>query len=162
MHWRSITTVSCLSAAAVTLLLSAGCVEPESPTLCVLSSTELDGATPESAQCPVAAGTEDGPQPLPGIPDGAVYFIRHELPDGVEPIGKLAIHIETPCGDEDLEAEHARGVVLISRVASLGTECSLSIQAKMANSELLLERGSAAACASFVLDADGKCVPASR
>jgi hypothetical protein len=146
-HWIS----------GVVLLLLGGCGETQRPTFCVVSATELSqqgsggqggtggsgqGAAERDFDCDVNLKAVDEAERVEApaaIADGEVYFVRHQLPEGVAPLGELKLHVETPCAKEDIEATHVDGVVFLTRIAPPGAACSFSITAVMANSELRAE-----------------------
>lgn len=146
---------------ALALTLFTGCDGAlQQPTFCVFSSRELGAGSADAfdcglnneaeelSRCPVqtAAGT------APVLEDGGGYFLRHDLPEGIQPIGALKIHIQTPCASEDVEATHVNGRVLLPRTAPKGAACAFSLTAVMANSELSCSVPAQAAAACDDLD----------
>ncbi|XXT17121.1 hypothetical protein WME94_43525 [Sorangium sp. So ce429] len=122
------------------LVAMTGCSSssPATPRLCLLTPVELGGKDPSAVACP------EEPAPLTLAP-GNAYYIRHELPEGVEPPGQLHLRIDTPCGEhEELDASYglpASGdevgpVVVVARTAPAGAACSLVVTATIANSSL--------------------------
>ncbi len=146
----------------IPLLFTAACTAVEEPELCVFSADELAASTSkdplDEALCQPAAG-ETAEEGCPGFAIGAeqVFFVRHRLPAGLTGPGKLEIHIATPCAtldaaaDTTIEAEHVDGVVLLSRIAPRGAECSMAVTATIANSETRCDSAplDAAACADL-------------
>lgn len=128
-------------------LALAGCNEdPASPKLCLLTSAELGGQDPLAVACP-------DPPPIISLTKGETYYVRHELPQGIEPPGKLHLRIDTVCGTiEQLDVDYGTPagadagadagagavgpVVVVARSAPPGAECSLVVSAIIANSSL--------------------------
>lgn len=113
-----------------------------SPTLCV-DAYEAAGSSGEPT-CDVDASGSDEAD-LTDCPtavvDGSGFRVIHELPAGVQPIGKLKVHIETSCegADRDLEVEHVDGIAVLTGVVPLGGACGFLVTATMANSDLHCE-----------------------
>ncbi|WP_441286186.1 hypothetical protein ACSRUE_27510 [Sorangium sp. KYC3313] len=147
---------------AAVLSMATGCsdTEPDEPRLCLLGSAAVEGRDPSTVACP------DPPVTISVAP-GEVVYIRHELPEGIEPPGPLHVRISTPCGEaESFDADYAtrdgtdgekQHIAVISRVAPVGAECSLSVHATIANSSLTRATSpsaDAATCAKLVCPAD--------
>jgi hypothetical protein len=137
------------------ILLSAllGCIEErQTATLCVFTASESGASDPESFDCRVDSTSEDREPstaedrtlvrcPAAPIDEGSAYFLRHDLPPDLVPVGTLKIHMETPCetADRDLEETHSDGRVLLPFTPPRGSSCALLVEAVMAQSELSCE-----------------------
>lgn len=155
------------------LAATAGCDPREEPILCVVapfpegaggSGAAGDtadvtlgslGCDPASEPAQGAAEPDTGPETsgkaicrLHDHGDGDAFVLLHELPEGVEPIGKLKVHIETPCKgeDRDIEVSHAGRTALLTGVVPPGGACAFVVTATMANSELRCESLAATPC----------------
>ncbi len=131
------------------LLTASACDDGrQKPILCVVSPIPAAEAgkgalTLESAGCGALAADADIDADrthcdLDISADGQGFVLLHKLPDGVTPIGKLAVHIDTPCADadQDVEVSYVNGLAVLTGVVPPGGQCALSISAVMANSEL--------------------------
>ena len=120
------------------LLLVSACAEPDVPDLCLFRSDSQNGAASAEKDCAAIANESLK------IASGQPYYIRHELPEGIEPPESLEVHIATPCGESSFQASHAKldeetkgkYIVLVSKIAPRGAACSLIVTATIANSEL--------------------------
>ena len=143
---------------SLSLLCSAllGCEPRQSATLCLFAVPEEGADEPDSFTCDVDPTSEvttpttpkevaegDASATLVQCPDGPIaektaYFLRHDLPPGLSSIGKLKIHMETPCesAERDLEATHVDGRVLLSFTPPRGASCAFLLTTTMAQSEL--------------------------
>lgn len=157
-------------------LLASGCHSTERPILCVYTAdesvTDGGGGAPAGGDDAVddlcglsRTATED--QARVRVPDAIgeeqIYFIRHDLPGGVAPLGELQIRVVTPCAEVDLDAEHVDGRVQVSGVAPRGASCSFWVSAVMANSELIAEvPGTTAACEALAAEDGETCAAPAR
>jgi hypothetical protein len=126
------------------MLLMAGCEDTQKPTLCVFTSNDFTGANtnkdPESFPCrtpmDVVRWDKEPVQCDTVITSGGVIYIRHTLPDDVNPSGPLALRMETPCGTKAYDVPYVDGIALWSGETPIGAACSMVITAVLENSEL--------------------------
>jgi hypothetical protein len=112
---------------------------PLTPRLCLLTAAALGGQDPSAVSCPEEHNTVS-------LAAGEAYYIRHELPEGLDPIGPLHVLVTTPCSEsEELNVEYGLPVntggeggfvAIVARTAPTGAECSLVVTASIANSSL--------------------------
>ncbi len=127
------------------MVLLAGCPRTQAPTLCVFSASELAaaGGTAADFECVGLDSESESADHLasgpPSLGEGEAYYVKWTLPDEVAPFGSLRVHVETPCLEEDVEANPVDGVVLLPRVAPRGASCAFVLTASMANSELAVQ-----------------------
>jgi hypothetical protein len=146
-----------LAAPALLFAILAGCEDPPSPKLCLLTAADLGGSDPLAVACP-------DPPPVISLTTGEAYYIRHELPQGVQPPGPLHLRIDTVCGTAELldvdygmlqDAGSMGPVVVVPRVAPPAAECSVTVNATIANSALSVATRpvDGASCVCPVVDA---------
>lgn len=147
---------SCVTFTTITMLIGVcslipACGEPTlEPTLCVFSPKKLDSAekSQQALDTYKCGSPATGAEPTCEIDlTDEVFYIRHEVPEGVIPPGNLELRIQTPCIDERLEVAHIRGVAFVQQALPPGAACSIAITASIANSELRCTlRASTTAC----------------
>ncbi|MBI5536971.1 MAG: hypothetical protein HY898_29895 [Deltaproteobacteria bacterium] len=127
-----------------------GCSDklPERPKLCLIRADAMGTADPSTVTC--------GDRGAISVSEGEVFFVRHELPSGIEPPGPVHIRVETACAGVAEEYDIAYGdgnAAIAPRVAPRGAGCAMTVAATIANSSLRETTIPAAdACAKLVCE----------